>query len=101
MLKEYTVKHYKKVCDSCGLEHDPDSKVFSASMHASFYTMLDKDLCDLCYHAVVDEFIKERIITKDNLNEVLEVMIPPTRLGSFDTSTTFNVGGLTDRVYGD
>ena len=95
MLKEYTVKHFKKVCDSCGLEHDPESKSFTASTYASFYTMLDKDLCDLCYHVVVDELIKERIITEDILEEIIETIIPPTRM-RFDVSSTFSDGGLTN-----
>jgi len=100
MLKEYTVKHYKKVCDSCGLEHDPESKAFTASMYASFYSMFDKDLCDLCYHSVVDEFIKERIITEENLEEMLEIMVPPTRM-NFASSATFSMGGeMETREYG-
>lgn len=86
MLKEYTVKKMKCTCDGCGLEKEDDSRVFSSHI-VKWYKMRDKDFCDRCYFAIVDELIKQDVISKEILDTVTENFDPKTRDFDFNIST--------------
>lgn len=85
MLKEET--HYTTICDCCGV--DKTEGVYAAP-YITFYRLLGKDICDLCYGKILSIYEEKRIINNENLNEILVDFIPPKRL-NLDSNSTFKI----------